>query len=62
MALTEIRIYVDDAHFDLDDGDVVVVDPGEMHSFEVPGKTQARLLAMKFPNIKDDKVVPISGN
>ncbi len=62
MALTEVRIYVDDAQFDLDDGDVVVVSPGEMHSFEVLGQTQARLLAMKFPNIQDDKIVPISGN
>ena len=62
MALTEIRIHIDDAHFDLDTGDVVVVSPGEMHSFEVLGQTQARLLAMKFPNIKDDKIVPVSGN
>ena len=42
-------------------GDVLVVGPGEMHSFEVIGDTPARLLAMKFPNIKDDKIVPDNG-
>lgn len=56
MALTEIRIHVDDASYDLNRGDVILVSPGEMHSFEVLGDNHAQILAMKFPNIKDDKI------
>jgi quercetin dioxygenase-like cupin family protein len=62
MALSEIRVQVDQETIELEDGDILVVDPSEIHSFEVVGNTPARLLAMKFPNLKDDKVVPISGN
>ena len=57
MALTRIRVQVDKETIDLENGDVLVVDPGEMHSFEVIGDTTARLLAMKFPNLQDDKIV-----
>ena len=62
MALTNIRVKVDEEMIDLEDGDVLVVEPGEMHSFEVIGDSPARLLAMKFPNLKDDKIVPNRGN
>jgi mannose-6-phosphate isomerase-like protein (cupin superfamily) len=62
MALTEIRVHVDSETIDLENGDVLVVDPGEMHSFEVVGDIPARMLAMKFPNLKDDKVVPVNVN
>jgi len=62
IALTKIRVHVDDMTYDLDEGDVIVVGPGEMHSFEVMDQNEARLLAMKFPNIKDDKITPSSGN
>ncbi|MFW9810103.1 MAG: cupin domain-containing protein [Candidatus Thorarchaeota archaeon] len=59
MALTRVRIHVEGETFDLNEGDVAVVDPGEMHSFEVLGEMPARILAMKFPNIKDDKISPM---
>lgn len=62
MALTIIRVHVDDVTYDLDEGDVIVVDPGEMHSFEVIDQNEGRLLALKFPNIPDDKVTPSSSN
>ncbi len=61
MALSSIRIHVDDSTYNLDEGDMIVVEPGEIHSFEVTSETGARLLAMKFPNIKDDKYVPSNG-
>ena len=53
MALTNIRVKVDEEMIDLEDGDVLVVEPGD---------SPARLLAMKFPNLKDDKIVPNRGN
>ena len=56
MALTKIRVHVDDMTYDLDEGDVIVVGPREMHSFEVLDHNEARLLAMKFPNVQDDKI------
>ncbi len=62
IALTKIRIIVNDAYFDLKEGDVVVVQPGEAHSFETEIDQAGQILALKFPNIKDDKVVPIRGN
>ncbi|MHA2024854.1 MAG: cupin domain-containing protein [Candidatus Thorarchaeota archaeon] len=58
MALTRIRVRIDNETIELEEGDVLVVDPGEMHSFEVIGEIPARLLAMKFPNLKDDKIIP----
>jgi quercetin dioxygenase-like cupin family protein len=61
MALTGLRVQVDNTMIDLAEGDVLVVEPGEMHSFEVIGNSPARMLAMKFPNLKNDKVVPESG-
>jgi quercetin dioxygenase-like cupin family protein len=61
MALTDIRVQVDSETIDLAEGDVLVVGPGEMHSFEVMGNAPARMLAMKFPNLKDDKIVPDGG-
>ena len=61
IAVTDIRMYVDDVPYSLKAGDVVVVEPGESHSFESLPDTPGRILALKFPNIKDDKVVPNSG-
>ncbi len=61
FALSSIRIHVDDSTYDLNEGDMIVVESGEIHSFEVTGDNKARLLAMKFPNIKDDKFVPSKG-
>ena len=61
LALTEIRVQVDSETIELAEGDVLVAGPGEMHSFEVIGDKPARLLAMKFPNLKEDKIVPDSG-
>ncbi len=62
IALTPLHITIDDTRYDLKEGDVIVAEPGEAHSFEtLPGK-HGRILALKFPNIKDDKVVPVGGS
>ena len=62
LALTDIRIFIDGTRYDLKEGDVVLAEPGEQHSFETEPDTNGRILAMKFPNIKDDKVVPDRGS
>ncbi|UCE09420.1 MAG: cupin domain-containing protein [Candidatus Thorarchaeota archaeon] len=40
----------------LEEGDVVLVEPGEPHWFEAPEEHDVRVIAIKFPNIDDDKV------
>ncbi len=62
VALSEISVYVDGICQDLKQGDVVMVEPGENHSFASKTSESGRLLALKFPNIKDDKVVPLRGS
>ncbi len=62
VALSELSIYVNDIRYDLHEGDVAIVEPGEFHSFERRTNTKGRILALKFPNIKDDKVVPVRGS
>ncbi|MFX1560285.1 MAG: cupin domain-containing protein [Promethearchaeota archaeon] len=61
IALSPLSIYVNNICHELNEGDVVLVDPGEAHSFESRTEMKGRMLAMKFPNIKDDKVVPVGG-
>ena len=58
LALTDIRIFINGTRYDLKEGDVIIAEPGEQHSFETELDTNGRILAMKFPNIKDDKIVP----
>lgn len=62
IAITGIRMYINDTCYDLKEGDVVIVEPGEAHSFETENDKSGRILALKFPNIKDDKVVPVRGS
>jgi len=58
IAMTEIRIFINNTRYDLREGDVVVVEPGEAHCFQTEIDKTGRILALKFPNIKDDKIVP----
>jgi quercetin dioxygenase-like cupin family protein len=62
IAMSAISIYINDICHELQEGDVVIVEPGETHSFETKGDKSGRILALKFPNIKDDKVVPVRGS
>jgi mannose-6-phosphate isomerase-like protein (cupin superfamily) len=41
---------------EVNEGDVVVVEPGEAHWFETAEDHDARVVAIKFPNLKTDKV------
>ncbi|MHA2396008.1 MAG: cupin domain-containing protein [Candidatus Thorarchaeota archaeon] len=62
VAMSAISIYINDVCYELLEGDVIIVDPGENHSFETKDKRSGRILALKFPNIKDDKIVPVRGS
>jgi quercetin dioxygenase-like cupin family protein len=50
------RMGVDKQVIELEEGDVVVVEPGEMHWFETADGHDARFVAIKCPNLKTDKV------
>ncbi len=41
---------------DVDHGDVVLVEPGEAHWFETPEGDDVVVIAIKFPNLKNDKI------
>jgi quercetin dioxygenase-like cupin family protein len=60
IILTDIRLFINNTPYDLKEGDVVLVEPGESHSFETTSDEVGKIIAMKFPNVKDDKVVPSS--
>jgi quercetin dioxygenase-like cupin family protein len=62
IALSDLDLYIGKERHELKNGDVVIVEPGEEHSFEAVKHQASRLLALKFPNIKDDKVLPNSGS
>jgi len=62
IAVTDVLMYIDNKRYELKSGDVAIVEPKEEHSFETQGDNQGRILALKFPNIKDDKIVPNNGN
>lgn len=56
VALSDLKMYIDSIEYMLEKGDVVLVAPDESHSFEASDTSLANLIAIKFPNIKNDKV------
>lgn len=56
VALSNLTMYIDSVEYELEKGDVILVAPNESHSFEAPVTTEAQLLAIKFPNLKRDKI------
>ncbi|MBS3795327.1 MAG: cupin domain-containing protein [Candidatus Thorarchaeota archaeon] len=52
---------VDENKFSVGAGDVVLVDPGEAHWFSAPADRGISFLAIKLPNIPDDKVKASTG-
>lgn len=55
FALTPLEVIVDDSVLSLRTGDLVIVGPNEIHSFQNKTQDEGLLLAIKFPNLKDDK-------
>ncbi|MGQ4912672.1 MAG: cupin domain-containing protein [Candidatus Thorarchaeota archaeon] len=60
MALSPLTVLVEGQEITLDTYDVLVAEPGEAHSFRAPAESPGRILAVKVPNIKDDKLTPKS--
>ncbi|MFW9961587.1 MAG: cupin domain-containing protein [Candidatus Thorarchaeota archaeon] len=58
VALSSLEMHVDEIHIQLGVGDIVIAEPGESHSFSAYPLSEAKLLAIKFPNLKDDKIIP----
>lgn len=56
VAWTSLDLHVDDKTFHLASGDIALVEPGESHSFSSHSNKACRVLAIKFPNLKDDKM------
>ncbi len=60
VALSDLKMKIDSAEYELEKGDVVLVYPKESHSFEAYADSPASFIAIKFPNLKNDKVSPIN--
>ena len=56
--LDETSMGVGGTVYHVSEGDVIVVEPGELHWFETSEEHDVRFVAVKFPNLKDDKVEP----
>ncbi len=58
VALGDMKANVAGEDYILHRGDVLLVEPKEFHSFEAYLGQAASMLAIKIPNLKDDKVKP----
>ena len=56
IIMNKTKMGVGDQLLDVDQGDVVLVEPGEAHWFETPEGDDVVIIAIKFPNLKDDKM------
>ena len=56
VVLSDMKMIIDSAEYELEKGDVVLVSPNETHSFEAAADSSASIIAIKFPNLKDDRV------
>lgn len=56
VVLSDMKMKIDSVEYELEKGDVVLVGPNESHSFEAAADSSASMIAIKFPNLKDDRV------
>ncbi|MHA1770428.1 MAG: cupin domain-containing protein [Candidatus Thorarchaeota archaeon] len=56
VALTPARIGIGSEVYSLSEGDVAIVDRGQEHWLEAESNTDTLIVAVKIPNISDDKV------
>ncbi|MFW9918766.1 MAG: cupin domain-containing protein [Candidatus Thorarchaeota archaeon] len=54
--LNRTRMGVGQDIFEIETGDVVIVEKGEKHWFESYPDEDIRIIAVKLPNLKDDKI------
>lgn len=58
VVMNSTRMGVNNDIYDLEEGDAVLIEPGEPHWFEAPDENDVVIIAIKCPNLKNDKVVP----
>jgi quercetin dioxygenase-like cupin family protein len=56
IALSRLEISVSGISYHLEPGDIVLAEPGEPHYFSAHPKEDGKVLAIKLPNLKDDKI------
>ena len=56
IIMNKTMMGVGDQLLDVDQGVVVLVEPVEAHWFETPSGDDVVIIAIKFPNLKDDKI------
>ncbi|TFG11722.1 cupin domain-containing protein [Candidatus Thorarchaeota archaeon] len=56
VALGDMKATVAGENYILHRGDILLVEPGEFHSFQAYPAQAASMIAVKIPNLKDDKV------
>ena len=56
IIINETKMVVGEKVLKLAEGDVVLVEPGEQHWFETPEGDDVTAIAIKLPNLKDDKI------
>ncbi len=56
IPMNRTRMGIDDSVIELEKGDVVLVASNEKHWFETYSNERVRVIAIKFPNLKDDKI------
>ncbi len=60
VMLSNLKMKIDSVEYELEKGDVALVYPNESHGFEAYADTPASIIAIKFPNLKSDRVFPIN--
>jgi len=53
---SDLKMVIDSTEYDLEKGEVELVAPNESHSFIASDNSPASMIAIKFPNLKNDKV------
>jgi quercetin dioxygenase-like cupin family protein len=56
IAWTSLTLHINDEIFHLNAGDIALVEPHERHSFTASPNSEAKVVAIKLPNLKDDKI------
>lgn len=56
IILNRTKIGIDDELFEVQDGDITVIEPGEMHWFDNSESEDTQVIAIKFPNLSSDRI------
>ena len=56
IIMDEARMGIDESQHELEADDVVLIEPGEIHWFEASKDKDLTLIAIKLPNLKEDKI------